>query len=137
MRVRLELIRRAGRTTWGSLKSDFRKILSRTYLGFAVSALMMIPAWPQQTPDDLANRSVEDLMNIEVTSASRREEKISQTAAAVYVITQDDIRRSCMTSIAELLRMVPGLDVAHIDAGKWAISARGFNGRYSDKLLVS
>ncbi len=122
--------------SWGSLKSELRKILSRTVLGLAVAALMTIPAWPQQTPSDLANKSIEDLMNIEVTSASRREEKISQTAAAIYVITQEDIRRSGMTSIPELLRMVPGLDVAHIDASKWAISARGFNGRYADKLLV-
>ncbi len=52
------------------------------------------------------------------------------------MITQDDIRRSGMTRIAELLRMVPGLGVAHIDAGKWAISAREFNSRFSDKLLV-
>jgi iron complex outermembrane recepter protein len=135
VRVRLELIR-AGRTTWGSLKSEFPKILSRAVLGLAVTALMTIPAWPQQAPSDLANKSIEDLMSIEVTSASRREEKISQTAAAIYVITQEDIRRSGLMSIPELLRMVPGLDVAHIDAGKWAISARGFNGRYADKLLV-
>jgi iron complex outermembrane recepter protein len=79
---------------------------------------------------------VEDLMNIEVTSASKKEEKISQIAAAIYVITQEDIRRSGLTSVPELLRMVPGLDVAHVDAGKWAISARGFNSRFSDKLLV-
>jgi iron complex outermembrane receptor protein len=79
---------------------------------------------------------MEGLLDMEVTSASKKEQKISETAAAIFVITQDDIRRSGMTSIPELLRMVPGLEVARIDASKWAISARGFNDRFSDKLLV-
>lgn len=75
-------------------------------------------------------------MNMEVTSVSKKEQKISQTAAAVYVITQEDIRRSGLTSVPELLRMVPGLEVAHIDANLWAITARGFNSRRAKKLLV-
>jgi iron complex outermembrane receptor protein len=90
-----------------------------------------------QNPDaDLTNTSLEDLMNIEVTSVSKKEEKLFQSAAAIYVITQDDIRRSGMTSIPELLRTVPGLDVARIDGTKWAVSARGFNNRFANKLLV-
>jgi iron complex outermembrane receptor protein len=76
------------------------------------------------------------LMNIEVTSVSKKEEKLFQTAAAVYVITQEEIRRSGLTSIPELLRLVPGLEVSRIDGSKWAISARGFNGRLANKLLV-
>lgn len=88
-----------------------------------------------QTPD-LTQKSLEDLMNIEVTSVSKKEQKTSQAAAAVFVISREDIRRSGALNIPDLLRMVPGLDVAQIDAGKWAISARGFNGQYSDKLLV-
>jgi len=75
-------------------------------------------------------------MSIEVTSVSKREQKTSQVAAAVFVITRDDIRHSGALSIPDLLRMVPGLDVAQIDAGKWAISSRGFNGQYSNNLLV-
>ena len=75
-------------------------------------------------------------MNIEVTSVSKKEEKLFQSAAAVYVITQEEIRRSGLTSIPELLRLVPGLDVARIDGTKWAVSARGFNGRFANKLLV-
>jgi iron complex outermembrane receptor protein len=75
-------------------------------------------------------------MNIEVTSVSKKEERLFRTAAAVYVVTQRDIRRSGLTSIPELLRMAPGLDVARIDGNKWAISARGFNGRFANKLLV-
>jgi len=75
-------------------------------------------------------------MSIEVTSVSRREQKTSQAAAAIFVISREDIHRSGALNIPDLLRMVPGLDVAQIDAGKWAISARGFNGQYSNKLLV-
>jgi len=90
----------------------------------------------QTPPKDLTTTSIEDLINVEVTSVSKKEQKLSTTAAAIFVITQEDIRRSGMTSIPELLRMVPGLDVARIDASKWAIAARGFNDRFSDKLLV-
>ncbi len=93
-------------------------------------------AQTQKPTPDLAETSLETLMNIEVTSASKKQEKLSQTAAAIYVITQEDIRRSGATSIPELLRMVPGSDVAHIDANKWAISARGLNEQFADKMLV-
>jgi len=75
-------------------------------------------------------------MNIEVTSASRKEQKLSNTAAAVYVINQESIRRSGATNIPDLLRMAPGVDVAQIDANTWAISVRGFNDRYANKVLV-
>ncbi len=85
---------------------------------------------------DLSNLSIEELMNITVTSASKKQQKLNETAAAVYIITQDDIRHSGMTSIPELLRMVPGLSVAQIDANTWAITARGFNGRFANRLLV-
>jgi iron complex outermembrane receptor protein len=85
---------------------------------------------------DLTQKSLEDLMNVKVTSVSRKEQTTSQAAAAVFVISRDDIRRSGVANIPDLLRMVPGLDVAQIDAGKWAITARGFNGQYSNKLLV-
>ena len=72
-------------------------------------------------------------MNIEVTSVSKKEQKLSRTAAAVFVITQEDIQKSRATNIPDLLRMVPGLQVARID---WAITAGGFDGQYSNKLLV-
>jgi iron complex outermembrane receptor protein len=80
--------------------------------------------------------SIEDLMNVEVTSVSKKEQKLSQAAAAVYVITQEDIRRSGATNIPDVLRMAPGVDVAQIDAHVWAISIRGFGDRFSDKVLV-
>lgn len=97
---------------------------------------MAATVWSQKLTSDLTTKSLEDLMNIEVTSVSKKEEKLFQTAAAVYVITSEDIRRSGLTSIPDLLRMAPGLDVARIDGSKWAISARGFNGRFANKLLV-
>jgi iron complex outermembrane receptor protein len=105
-------------------------------LSLAGTVLMAIPAGAQEPPIDLGNRSIEDLMNIEVTSVSRKEEKLSRAAAAVFVITQEDIRRSGVTSIPEALRMAPGLDVAQIDTNEWAITARGFNERFADKMLV-
>ena len=77
---------------------------------------------------DLSQIPIEDLMNIQVTSVSKKEQKMSPAAAAIFVITQDDIRRSGATNIPELLRLVPGVDVAQINANNWAVSARGFNG---------
>ncbi|HKX33467.1 MAG TPA: TonB-dependent receptor [Blastocatellia bacterium] len=87
-------------------------------------------------PHDLTAASLEELMNIEVTSVSKKEEKLFRTAAAIYVITQEEIRRSGLTSLPELIRLAPGMSVGRIDGTKWAISARGFNGRFANKLLV-
>ena len=112
------------------------RLLKRAYLAAAIAAFLAIPAWSQQKADDLTTRSLEDLMNIEVTSVSKKEQKLSRVAAAVFVITQEDIVRSGATNIPDLLRMVPGLDVGEINGSTWAISARGFNGQFSNKLLV-
>ncbi|WP_349020503.1 TonB-dependent receptor [Methyloglobulus sp.] len=87
-------------------------------------------------PEGLDKLSIEELMGSKVISATRTEQQLTDTAAAAYVITQDDIRRSGATNIPEALRMVPGLHVARISSTKWAISARGFNGLVADKLLV-
>ena len=115
-----------------------RRSIEMTKVAFCIAACVIfaLPAWPQQETPDLADRSLEDLMNIEVTSVSKKEQKLSRTASAVFVITQEDIRRSGATNIPDLLRMVPGLDVAQINANTWAISARGLNGRFSNELLV-
>jgi iron complex outermembrane receptor protein len=86
-----------------------------------------------QVPKDPTVLSLEDLMNI---SVAKRPQKVVDSAAAVFVITQEDIRRSGATTIPEALRMVPGLEVARIDENKWAIGSRGFNGRFDNKLLV-
>lgn len=85
---------------------------------------------------DPTDKSGERLMGMELTSAARARQKLSETAAAAYVITQEDIRRSGMTSIPELLRLVPGLNVAQINASQWAISARGLNSRFAGEILV-
>ena len=85
---------------------------------------------------ELLGLSLEELMNIEVISVSKKSQKLSESAAAIFVITQDDIRRSGATTIADTLRMVPGLQVARINSHAWGISARGFNGLYASKLLV-
>jgi iron complex outermembrane receptor protein len=104
-----------------------------------VAALLMAgpPLIAQVTSsDDLTRLSIEQLMDIDVTSAARRRESLAQAATALYVITGDEIRRSGATSIAEALRMAPGLDVARVTSNEWAISARGFNGRFANKLLI-
>ncbi len=89
-----------------------------------------------QSNVNLEQATLEDLMNMEVTSASKKEQGLFRTSAAVYVLTGEDIRRSGATSLPDALRLVPGLQVASIDGNKWAISARGFNGLWSNKLLV-
>ena len=102
----------------------------------ALSLMLIGGALHAQENRDLTSLSVDDLMNVEVTSVSKKAQKVSDTAAAVFVITQDDIRRSGATSIPEILRIVPGLDVARVNGNTWAITARGFNGQYANKLLV-
>jgi len=110
----------------------------RRILVFALIALSSSPSLFAQRSDvpDVTAMSMEDLMNMQVTSVSKRSQKVGDAAAAVFVITQDDIRRSGATCIPEALRMVPGLQVARIDENKWAIASRGFNGRFDNKLLV-
>ena len=99
-------------------------------------AMALLAAEAQIAQADLTALQIEDLMNVNVTSASKKEQKISRVAAAIFVISEEDIRRSGATNIPDLLRMVPGLEVAQINPSTWAISARGFNGQYSNKLLV-
>ena len=90
-----------------------------------------------QTQDrDLKGLSLEQLGNLEVTTVSKEPVTIARTAAAIYVITQEDIRRSGVTSIPEALRLAPGVDVERIDGVKWAIGIRGFTSRLSRSVLV-
>jgi iron complex outermembrane recepter protein len=109
--------------------------LQRAFL-LALLALLFVAGAPAQNAIDVTQMSVEDLMNMQVTSVSKRTQKVGDAAAAIFVITQEDIRRSGATSIPEALRLVPGVQVARIDENKWAISSRGFNGRFANKLLV-
>jgi iron complex outermembrane receptor protein len=92
---------------------------------------------PAQSLEDLRRLSLEELGEIEITSVSRRPELLSQAPAAVYVITNEDIRRSGALSLPEALRLAPNLEVARRDGLAYAISARGFNSvEASNKLLV-
>ena len=109
---------------------------TRTWLLLAVVLTAAAPAHAQSQPADLAEASLEELMSIEITSASRKEQRAQEVAGAVYVITHDDIRRSGMTSVPDLLRLAPGVQVAQINANKWSVAVRGFGGLYSNKLLV-
>lgn len=86
--------------------------------------------------EELASYDLETLLNIEVISVGKKEQKLSDTPAAVYVITPDEIRRSGITTLPELFRLVPGMQVGRVNAGQWAITSRGFNDPYADKLLV-
>jgi iron complex outermembrane recepter protein len=107
--------------------------------GICVGLLLgMLPtdAWGQNSTPDVSSLSLETLASTEITSVSRKEQKLTEAASAIFVITSEDIRRSGLSNIAELLRTVPGLDVAEIDANKWSITSRGFGERYPDKMLV-
>jgi iron complex outermembrane receptor protein len=85
---------------------------------------------------DLTTLSLEELSNLEVTSVSKKPEKSFRAPAAVYVITQEDIHRSGVTSIPEALRLAPGVEVARINANQWSIGIRGFGSRLARSVLV-
>ncbi len=107
-----------------------------TALLLLVLSVQEITAAEAPTPEDLFPLTIEELMNVSITSVAKRPQRMSDAAAAIFVITQEDIRRSGATSIPEVLRMAPGLEVSRIDASKWAISSRGFSTRFANKLLV-
>ena len=86
--------------------------------------------------DSLADLSLEDLVNVKVTSVSKQEEKLNDAAAAIFVLSNGDIRRSGATTVPDALRLVPGLQVAAVDSRSAAVSARGFNLQFGSKLLV-
>ena len=115
-----------------------KRVLSRTAATTLAAISILIassqPCWAARP--NVTALSLEELLSVEITSVSKKAEKASDAAAAVFVVTQEDIKRSGATSIPEVLRMVPGLQVAQIDANKWAVSSRGFNGFSSNKLLV-
>jgi iron complex outermembrane recepter protein len=90
-----------------------------------------------QSIEDLGKLSIEELAHVEITSVTKSPEPISRAAAAVYVITADDIIRSGATNLPEALRLAPNLEIARLNAYNWAITARGFNSpEAGNKLLV-
>lgn len=86
--------------------------------------------------EDVPELSLEDLLKAEVVTVARKSQTLQSSAAAVFIINRDDIERSGATSIPEVLRLAPGVQVARISNNRWAVSVRGFNGRFSNKLLV-
>ncbi len=86
--------------------------------------------------NEFLDMDLSQLMNITITSVSKKEQRLADAAAAIFVITQEDIRRSGVTNIPDALAMAPGLQVAKISASKWSVSSRGFAGYTSNKLLV-
>src|SRR5712671_2192382 len=122
-------------------RRNFRmRLVAANFLAFVVSfAGPMQKSWASVTPtdnDDLKQLSLEQLANVEVTTASKEPVTIARTPAAVYVLTSEDIRRSGATSIPDALRLVPGVEVARIDSNKWSLGVRGFTGRLSRSVLV-
>ncbi len=103
-------------------------------------SLAAAPAYPAQedqvAQSKLKSLSIEQLMEIDVTSVSKRSEPVSSAAAAITVITGEDIRRSGASNLPDLLRIAAGLEVAQSDGNTWAISSRGFNITTANKLLV-
>src|SRR3989475_3082762 len=113
--------------------------LTRTlFLITVFTVVWALPARAQQrdSVEALKRLTLDQLMNVEVMSVSRRPERLFETPSAIQVITQDDIRRSGATSLPEALRLASNLQVAQVDARQWAITARGFNSTTANKLLV-
>ena len=86
--------------------------------------------------NEFLDMSLEELVDYRLMSMSRKEQRVADMAAAAYVISAEEIRRSGAQSIPEALRLVPGLNVAQMARNRWAVSSRGFNERFSSKLLV-
>jgi iron complex outermembrane recepter protein len=101
-----------------------------------ITPLMQGSANTQEPSNPAKELTLEQLGNVEVTSVSKAPEQVWKTAAAVYVITQEDIRRSGVTTIPDALRLAPGVEVARIDSSKWAIGIRGFGSRLTRDVLV-
>jgi iron complex outermembrane receptor protein len=108
---------------------------SRVTLGIGVIGIALVPQ-VAAAADALADFSLEELINVKVTSVSKHEENLTDAAAAIFVLNNDELKRSGATTVADALRLVPGVQVAAIGSSDWAISARGFNTQFANKLLV-
>ncbi len=122
----------------GSRSTLSKIVVMRRLVIFVVMVQLILLGFAHSSPakESYFDMNLEQLMQIEVTSASRRQQPLSDTAAAVFVITQDDLKRAGVTSIPQALRMVPGVQVGKIEADNWAVSIRGFNQEFANKLLV-
>lgn len=103
-----------------------------TLMACAIHASCAVAA----TGNEFLDMSLEELVDFRLMSMSRKEQRVADMAAAAHVISSEEIRRSGAQSIPEALRLVPGLNVAQMARNRWAVSSRGFNERFSSKLLV-
>ena len=115
---------------------SFGKSAWRPAGGVLLASCLAFGASAAEQPVDFSHMSIEELADIEISSVSKKKESLSDAAAAIFVITQEDIRRSGYTSIPEVLRLAPNLQVARVDSSQYAITARGFNSTTANKLLV-
>ena len=115
-------------------------LLARVWSGLPLLIFYFIQATlcsaQQGSLPALKQLSLEQLMDVEVTSVSKKEQRVGDTAAAIHVITQEEIHRSGVTSIPEALRLAPGVTVSRIDGNSWAIGIRGFGSGLSRSMLV-
>ncbi len=119
------------------MKRSYRKsIISLVAFSLSIPCLSVSGSAAVEAGNDFFDMDIAQLMQITITSVAKKPQNLSDSAAAVFVITQDDIHRSGVTSIPEALRMAPGLQVARVDSNKWAITSRGFAGNFANKLLV-
>lgn len=112
------------------------KYLLHIILIFLICFGFFLPSPVKANNEDFSDFSIEDLMNLKVTSVSKKAQNLSDTATAIFVITADDIKQSGATNIPDILRMVPGLNIARIDSNKWGVNTRSATSRFADKLLV-
>lgn len=115
---------------------DWARMPLRGRVWAAILGMWALPSDASAAAQDLSSMSIEELAQIEVTSVSKSAQPLSDAPAAIYVITHDEIMRSGVTSLPEMLRLAPNLQVAQITASRYAISARGFNSSLADKLLA-
>ncbi len=108
----------------------------RNLIIFTACLSLNLHAATDETTDAYFDLDLEDLLSMEITSVSKKKQRLSEAAAAIFVITNEDIKRSGVTTIADALRLAPGIQVARIDSNKWAVSSRGFNAQFANKLLV-
>lgn len=138
LKFSVEVLCPPGPGPWRLAQGTSRKIMRGLFFAavFFPAASGWIGLAAESQGGDLTSLSLEELMNIEVMSVSKTPEKSFQAPAAVSVLTAEDIRRFGATSIPEALRLVPGVEVARINANQWAVSARGFGGRLARATLV-
>lgn len=122
----------------------FKRAVGPVALAGAVLAFFQLAAMAGTTDtnqlskssDNFGGLTLEQLVEVKVTSVSKKEENLNDAAAAIFVLNNDDLRRAGATTLPDALRLVPGMDVGAVNASQWAVSSRGFNSVYASKLLV-